>query len=331
MSTTIQIISINHKYTSAACRKSWTLDEVALKALGCQLDHLGVDGYVSLQTCNRVELVFTASSDRRMAVLEVWQDIVGGEELNTDQVKTYIGNTVTMRYLLKMATGMQSAIVGDDQILAQMKKAWEQARSRGSLSTLLERSYQAFMRYHKTICKDTDFKSHSVSLAYHAWRSIAESTGLKGKRILILGAGDMAAQVLKYAGKCSAGQILLANRTRSRAESLIGDRGFVVDYDSVATMDVDVVINCSPVGMCTIAAMSITPQRVVDLALATDIDTSIINHYLSLEALQQKIDRSYRRRLGSLPLVMRILEAATQEFATWSLAWQKRRRELVSS
>jgi glutamyl-tRNA reductase len=328
MSTTIQIISINHKYTSAACRKSWMLDDTQLTALGLELSALGVDGYVTLQTCNRVELVFTAPVDRRMAVMDVWQGIAGGDDLATDQVKTYIGNGVTMRYLLKMATGLQSAIVGDDQILAQMKKAWEAARSRGSLSTLLERSYQAFMRYHKTICKETDFKAHSVSLAYHAWRSIAEASSLKGKRVLILGAGDMAAQVLKYASKFNPGHLLLANRTRSRAEALIGDRGFVVDYDQVAAMAVDVVINCSPVGLAAVAGMTTPPSRVIDLALPSDVDGTLMPHYLSLEALQQKIDRSYRMRLGSLPRVMRILEAATDEFASWSYAWQQRRREM---
>lgn len=325
--TTIQIISINHQYTDSQTRQKWTLTSTEQTTLQARLEQLGVDGHVLLQTCNRVELIYTAESDKRRQILDLWQEIVGADPLQADAEKTYIGNTVSVRYLLKLATGLHSAVLGDDQILAQMKKSWEAARSAGTLSTLLERAYQAFMRYHKEICRETDFKNNSVSLAYHAWLKARNISPLSSQTVLIVGAGDMAKQVMKYAGKFAPKQLLLSNRTRSKAQEIAQANTQVIDYTDLHNAKADVVINCSSHSIERIAGMKQVPSLVIDLALQSENSLPEAWSAVSLEALQAHISRNYSMRMGSLPRVLRILEAAVDAYTAWVIGWQQRRQE----
>lgn len=326
---TVQIISIGHVYTTAAERQAYRLDEQQLASFRATLRVMGAVGSVMLQTCNRLELILEADADIRAEAAAAWSAIVSADPLPPDSIKTYYGNTPCMRYLLQLASGLKSAILGDDQIIHQMKKAWEEARSARHLSTLLERSYQAYMRYHKQVCRETDFKSHSISLAYHTWRTIQQRVhNLHDKKVLIVGAGDMARQALKYVAKFKPQSVYLCNRTYAKAEAIAPSSTVLLPYDEIDTVQADIIINCSPVGMSYIAeAITAMPAVIADLALPTSYELKAASEVIELEQLQKDISMHHHHRMGSLPKVMRLLEEHVAEYTVWVLAWEQRRAE----
>jgi len=166
------IISANHLSTSAQERLLLKLSDTQWDQLSTHmLQGLQVSGYVHLQTCNRIEIIYEHHTDVSDDIIGTWLSLIDHKEIAEQHFDVCSGTDDCINYLLRLSLGFQSAIYGDDQILQQLKTAFEAARSDQRLSSLLERSYQSMMRTHKQVCRETDYKSQTVSLAYQALKA----------------------------------------------------------------------------------------------------------------------------------------------------------------
>lgn len=326
----LQIISVSHHHTTATQRIQLGMDQGRWQQLLTYIKYeLHAEGVVRLATCNRIEIYCEASTDIRQQVADRWLALAGDIDTITTQVfKTYLGSAIAVRYLLQLSIGMKSAIYGDDQILSQLKKSFEQSRAAGQLSTLLERAYQTVMRFHKQICRETAFKSQTVSLAYQALKSLTThygKTDLATKSVLIIGAGDMAAQVVKYQSKFRFGSIAIANRTARKATTLVHGKAIaVVDYAALAGQHYDIVISCTDQGH-SIASHLVGLHYYIDLSIASATYSSIGHTSLMLESIQQLIDRQNQKRMSCIGVVKRYLGDHVQVFTEWLVKWESRR------
>lgn len=327
----IQIISINHQTHDSDERVLLNLTEEGWKQLFSFLKfNLGVQGYVHLMTCNRVELFYESEDDHNERIVEKWLSLVEGTSRVSDsQFQLFSGHEECIDHLLQLSVGFKSAIYGDDQILSQLKKAFETARESRLLSTLLERAYQTTMRFHKQICKETDFKSHTVSLAYQALKSIRNkfgSAGLKNKNVLIIGSGDMAAQVVKYCSKFSFGSVSISNRTESKARKLVGKSYIqVIPYSKLEANQYEIIISCTDQGFEVINDWA-NIDYFIDLSLYSFQHKHIPVAHILLQQLQELINRQNSARMESVEQVNQILTDKSKEYSLFYNKWKQREK-----
>ena len=328
----IQIVSINHTKANSDLRIRFDLTEDMWNQYISFLKHqLGAEGVVLLRTCNRLELYIDASEDVRSEAIEQWKMLSETTSISTKNVfESIVGFAPCINHLLQLSAGFKSAIYGDDQILNQLKKAFEEARDRKTMSTLLERSYQSIMQYHKRICKETDFRSHTVSLAYQALKSARLKIGrdnLSTKRVMIIGAGDMAAQVVKYIPKFNYGSVAITNRTIEKAERLVKGREIsVIPLSEFGGGNYDVIISCIDQGFDLISNWS-QVEYYIDLSLhSVQLEDVSVPHIL-LGDLQTLINERNSDRLVSVDKVNDILVEKSDEFVQWCANWSKRQMD----
>lgn len=331
----LQIISVSHHHTTATQRIQLGMDQGRWQQLLTYIKYeLHAEGVVRLATCNRIEIYCEASTDIRQQVADRWLALAGDIDTITTQVfKTYLGSAIAVRYLLQLSIGMKSAIYGDDQILSQLKKSFEQSRAAGQLSTLLERAYQTVMRFHKQICRETAFKSQTVSLAYQALKSLTThygKTDLASKTVLIIGAGDMAAQVVKYQSKFKFRAVTITNRTVAKAHVLVEGKSITVaDYQKVNSTRYDIIISCTDQGRILVDTMG-PPEFYIDLSIASATHEPLGEHSIRLETIQQKIDTQNQTRMACIGVVKRYLGVHVEEFAQWLVKWEARQAEILA-
>ena len=212
----LQILSIDHKSHSTSERQAFALNPDQYDELSSYIQYvLGVHGHVYLSTCNRIEIYYDAEEDLRELIIEKWKYLAQINDENLQNpITTYLGSESCINHILQLCIGTKSAIVGDDQILSQLKKAFELARTNGTMSTLLERAYQTVM-----------------------------------KLVLIIGAGAMAAQVVKYLPKFQFSSVSITNRTEEKAQKLVKEKNIeVVNYANIDSSEYDIVISCTDQG-----------------------------------------------------------------------------------
>jgi len=325
----LYIISINHQTHCAEERIQFDLSEEGWAELSAYLKYnLCVDGYVLLRTCNRLELYYESDQNRNKSIMDKWSSLIRNAIISDiDKVETYSDYHASIEHLLHLSTGFKSAIFGDDQILSQLKKAFEEARANKTLSTLLERAYQSIMRSHKQICRNPDFKSQTISLAYQALKSARFRFGtenLKNKNVLIIGAGDMAAQVVKYLPKFKFKGVSITNRTQSKAEKLAAHSSLqILPYDEFRIEQFDIVISCTDQGFGLVSDWSLV-EYYIDLSLHSAHLSDVPVSHILLKELQELINERNNIRMKSVDRVHEILGHIATEYEKWCVDWSER-------
>jgi glutamyl-tRNA reductase len=329
----LQLLSIDHTSHSATERQAYALNPEEYDELSSYINHvLGVNGHVYLSTCNRIEIYYDAEEDHRDLIIKKWQSLSKTSDINFQKpISSYLGSDVCINHILQLSIGAKSAILGDDQILCQLKKAFESARTNGSMSTLLERAYQTLMRFHKRVCRDTVYRKVTVSLAYHSLKSIYQNISkneLKTKSVLIIGAGDMAAQIVKYLPKFQFESVSITNRTELKARRLINGKNInFLDYSSVDANEYDIIISCTDQGY----GMIMNPSKLdfyIDLSLASSNIENLSCPGILLEELQNYITAQSTARLESLSEVSLIMAKYKEDYLAWLKHWSSRREKL---
>jgi len=333
---TLQIISVNHQSHSKEARAKLQLCKADSKRLTTYIRYqLQAEGVVVLSTCNRMEIYLECDRDVRMKVVDKWMLLANQDSQQyRDNFKTHYGTEIVVRYILQLSVGLKSAIYGDDQILTQIKKAFEESRSQAQLSTLLERAYQILMRYHKAVCNSTDFRSQSISLAYHSLKQMVHDLGRDKARdmaVLIIGAGDMAQQVVKYISKFEFGQVSLTNRSVDKAIDLAaGTPIHVAHYGYGLAKTYDIIISCTDFGHERVGDFS-DLQYYLDLSLWSMTADEVDCRHRFLSELQQGVDQSSGRRLSAMPVIKRLLGEHVATFAEWHQGWVARRATIIEA
>jgi glutamyl-tRNA reductase len=184
------------------------------EAVASLLDCEGVREAFVLQTCNRVEAY--AVTDERAAGRHALSGFVG--TLPSDVVRE-MEHEESLRHLLRVAAGLESLVLGEDQILGQVRDAYEDARAVDGIGPLLENGVTKAIRVGERARTETAINEGVVSLASAAVKLAAETRGLENATAAVVGAGEMGTLAAKrLAGRVD--ELVLANRTRTRAETL---------------------------------------------------------------------------------------------------------------
>lgn len=249
---------------------------------------LAVQEVAILSTCNRTELYCNTGTVDQAPLLRWIADYHRLDLRRLESASYAYQHEAAVRHVMRVAAGLDSMVLGEPQILGQVKDAWEQARNAGTLGPELERLSQHTLNVAKRIRTDTDIGRHPVSVAYAAV-SLAQQifSNLKHSHALLVGAGETVELVAEHLRQAGVASMTIANRTISRARDLAARFG----ADSVLLSDLprvlpsaDIVIASTaadlPVlgkGMVetAIRARKRKPMLLVDIAVPRDIESQV--------------------------------------------------------
>ena len=262
-----------------------------------------------LATCNRVE-VLARVTDGEQAVEGLREFIYRQGNLEREELGRCLyvyRDREAVRHLFRVASSLDSMVMGEPQILGQLKEAYRQAVDNRATTVLLNRLLHHAFRVAKRVRTETGIAGNAVSVSYAAVELAKKIFGdLKGKKILIIGAGEMSELAVRHLIRQGAGHILIANRTYERAKELAETlQGTPLAFDRIpeALPEIDIVIaSTGAPGYVVSAEMVASALRrrrnrllfLIDIAVPRDIDPAagdIENVYLyNIDHLQDVVD-----------------------------------------
>ncbi|MBK5190658.1 MAG: glutamyl-tRNA reductase [Methanosarcinales archaeon] len=283
-----------------------------------------VSGYAIIKTCNRVEAYITSEYPR-----EVLEDVA--KRLKLEKSGIFVGKDA-VEHLMRVSCGLEAMIVGEDQILGQIKKCHRDSRKEGAIDSLLDMAFERAIKAAKRARSETKINEGSVSIGSAAVE-LADmiSGGLDGKSIVVIGAGDMGTLVAKALSKKSLKAMFIANRTYTKARRLAGE----LCCEVVKLDDKEKYLSACDIAICTTSAphyildfklmARVMEHRrtdnellIIDIANPKDVEERVgelkgIELY-DLDSLYEISEENLKRRLSEVSKVERIIEEELEIF-----------------
>lgn len=287
----IVVIGLNHRSTPLDLLERMTISDAALpKALHNLISRGDVSEAVVLSTCNRTEIYAVAErfhgayQDIRDFLAEV--AFLAPEDFS-DHLYTHY-DAPAVAHLFAVASGLDSAVLGESEILGQVKVAWDRSREEGAAGPGLNLLFRHALEAGKRARTNTGIARSITSVSQAAVALAADRLGaLAGRRVLVLGAGDMGEAMVLGLAKAGVADIAIANRTAERATELaarVGGRAVRIHDLVSAVAEVDVLLSstgaASPLLEVddvreVLAKRSGAPLLIVDVAVPRDVDPAV--------------------------------------------------------
>ncbi len=322
MEPPLEVVGISHKTAPIGVRE-------CVAVSGARLGHLlaaladEADEVVAISTCNRTEVYLVRP---RRDALEIYRDHLGRY---TDYAYRRRGRAA-LEHLFRVAAGLDSLVVGEAQILGQVKSGLFAARKAGTTGPVSEKALQTAIAAGKRARAETAIGRGATSVAYAAVDLARAVFGdLGGLRALVLGAGEMAERVLEHLAHYGAADVWVLNRTLENAEALArryGGRACGMEHVAEALAHADIVIASAAAPhhvvreerVREVLARRDAPLFLIDIALPRNVDPEIARlpgaYLYNLDDLETVAEKNRAARAGELPRVERILE---DEIAGW--------------
>jgi len=334
----IVLLGMNHKTAPVAVREQLA---VACKAdfnplnLLPHLEH--VDELVFLSTCNRVEFLFTCTNLKAglKEITALLRTHVGiGSSTSIDSYLYAYEELDAVRHLFMVASSLDSMVLGEPQILGQLKAAYRESVEYRTVKTVLNRLLHKAFSVAKRVRTETCIGSCAVSVSYAAVELARKIFGeLRDKRVLLIGAGEMAELAAEHFLAQGVRHMIVANRTLERAMDLANRfRAETVPFDRFfdALKNVDIVLSSTGAQEPIICYKDIKPRMrerrnrplfFIDIAVPRDIDPKINeldNVYLyDIDDLQGVIDLNRDERRTQAQMAQHIVDEETIKFQKW--------------
>lgn len=334
--THLLLVGMNHRTASLEAREALAFTRDERLALARELAGAGAVEALVLTTCNRTEFyvvaadVDSADDGVRRAVHRL-----RGQDLLAPGPRRYgLVDAAAARHLIRVASGLDSMVLGDVQILGQVKEAIAVAREAGTAGPLLDRLFDRALRAGKRARAETAVSGGVVSVASAAVELLKETLGpLATRRVLVVGAGETARLVARHLAWADPPSIVVANRTPASAEHVakaVG--GHVMPLAEVGARlgEFDAVISATRAPRFVVTADEVREAMsggagrrlvIVDLAVPRDVEPSagevpgVTLH--AIDAIQRVVDRTLTRRQAEVPRVERLVDDELTEFESW--------------
>lgn len=322
------IIGINHHCANAAIRDRVAFDESSARQFQAKLASVGVRQSLVLSTCNRCEVAFFGGD----GVSAVVERAFLGWFPDVAQVGCFerrIGDDALV-YLFRIAAGLESMILGEYQILGQVKSAYALSLAAGFVGKEMDRVLRSAISCAKAVKTALDIGAVPPSVCQAGVAYIRDTFGIADKRVFVIGSGRTGTLAAKLARKYGAREIVVCNRSRERAQRLIDEVGAkVVDYSerylTIADSDVVISATASPHMVVRADLVKLSGDVVfLDLASPRDVDPAVADNPLakliSIDGIGELAagDRAERERLSAsgMKLIVKAVAVTSAWLAT---------------
>jgi glutamyl-tRNA reductase len=335
-------LGLNHQTAPLALREKVALDAGSLPpALAALCAVEGVEEAALLSTCNRTEIYAQVAEGGEVGLtqwLERYHGLAAGA-LSSYLYRHADGDAV--RHLFRVATGLDSMILGEPQILGQVKEAWQAARDARSLHNPLDRLFQQTFAVAKRVRTDTRVGAHPVSVAFAAVRLARQVFAqLDQASVLLIGAGDTIELAARHLADAKVKRLLVANRTLEHAQTLAGRHGGVAlplselgrhlpeaDIVITATASRDPILEKLHVATA-LKARKHRPMFLLDLAVPRDIAANVAElsdvYLYTVDDLEQVIEDNRASRREAAQQAEAIIDLQVEHYLAW---WQAQGRQ----
>ena len=331
------VVGMNHRTASLADREALALAPEATRAvLADTLQRDPIREALVISTCNRTEFYLAADDpDGAATGLRASVKRIKGRDLLSPGPSIYrFDGTAAIRHAFRVACGLDSMVLGEAQILSQLKDAYTLARDAGAAGATLDRLFESAFRAGKRARAETSIGAGVVSIASAACELARQGLQtLDTLRVVVVGAGETSRLAAKHLAHHCPGGVTIVNRTWSRAEALALELGITATpladlTNAMASADLVVTATAAPTAVIGVedvrSAMAARPDRpllLIDLAVPRDVEpevaaiTGVTLH--SIDAIQTVVDRTLATRAGEVPRVEAIVDEEAAKYEAW--------------
>ncbi|MFO8084459.1 MAG: glutamyl-tRNA reductase [Desulfobacterales bacterium] len=333
----VVLIGINHRSAPVELRECLAFNEDdTFKTLVFFKNSQVIKETILFSTCNRVEMLMT-TSDPGKAIHEAKEYISDFKQMVLrqfeDSLYIYQGSNA-VRHIFKVASSLDSLIVGEPQILGQIKEAYRRALAQKTSGVILNRLLHKAFFVAKRVRHETGIGDHAVSISYAAIELAKKIFGsIENKTVLLIGAGEMAELAVEHLIRNRAGSIFVANRTFERALKLSRNfNGKAIKFEEIdSTLEfADIIISSTGASGFVILQEQVKkllrkrknkPLFFIDIAVPRDIDPGINrlnNAYVyDIDDLKGVIEENIEDRKREAVKAQRIIDEAVIKFQQW--------------
>jgi glutamyl-tRNA reductase len=324
----LSITGINHLSAPVEVREKLAFDPGHLPDFLAELNaEPGLHETMILSTCNRVEIAVIAddSCDPHSSVTDF---LARARKVDRQWIRQYLyhhSDRAAIRHLFRVAASLDSMVVGEPQILGQLKAAYDAAKSVGSVSGYLESILTRAFSVAKRVRTETEIGQSAVSVSYAAVELARQIFGsLAGKRAILVGAGKMSELAARHLQRSGVSEILVTNRSPQRAQQMAAMfSGRVVDYtqfvNALPEVDVLIALSGAPHYILhkeemkrVIGARRNRPMFLIDMAVPRNIEPSVNeldNVFLyDIDDLQKAVEQNRQGRQQEAVAAERIVD-----------------------
>ncbi|MGS2762549.1 glutamyl-tRNA reductase [Sinomicrobium sp. M5D2P9] len=321
------VVGLSYKKADAEIRGKFSLNEEKKTVLLQQAKEEDLDEVLVISTCNRTEIYGFAQHPFQL--IKLLCDNSNGSVEEFQQVAYVCKGNDAITHMYRVGTGLDSQILGDFEIIAQIKKSFVLSRKHGTANAFLERLCNSVIQASKRIKNETDLSSGATSVSFASVQYILNHVkNVSEKNILLFGTGKIGRNtcenLIKHTGN---DHITLINRTKGKAEKIAGKFNLSVKDLSELSSEIekcDVLIVATGAESPTVSADLIPNGKemlILDLSVPKNVDSSIadISHVtlVHLDHLSQMTDKTLERRKSFVPRAEVIIDEVKDEFTEW--------------
>ncbi|WP_409417765.1 glutamyl-tRNA reductase [Flavobacterium sp. PS2] len=321
-------VGLSYKKADAAIRGKFSLDADGKTHLLEQAKNEGIESLIVTSTCNRTEIYGFAEHPFQLIKL-ICENSNGSIE-EFQKVGFVYKNQEAINHLFRVGTGLDSQILGDFEIIAQIKTSFTQSKAFGLANTFIERLVNAVIQASKKIKNETEISSGATSVSFASVQYIIKNVeDIGNKNILLFGTGKIGRNTCENLVKHTKNEhITLINRTKDKAEKLAGKLNLIVkDYSELhlELQKADVVVVATGAQNPTVdkAILNLKkPLLILDLSIPKNVNENVEElegvTLIHMDYLSQLTDETLENRKKHIPAAEAIIEEIKEEFVTWT-------------
>lgn len=325
--TTFYALGLSYKKADATVRGKFSLDAKAQSDLLAQAKTEGVESLIVISTCNRTEIYGFANHPYELIKL-ICENSKGSVEEFHEAAYIY-KNQQAISHMFRVGTGLDSQILGDFEIVSQIKIAFNNSKVQGLINTFLDRLINYVIQASKKIKTDTEISSGAASVSFASVQYIIRNVeDIVNKNIVLFGTGKIGRNTCENLVKHTKNShITLINRTKRKAEVLAGKLNVTVKDLAILEQEIqraDVLVVATGAQNPTINKKMLNlkkPLLILDLSIPRNVNPDVEQisgvSLVHLDYLSQITDDTLERRKHHIPAAEAIIEDMKLEFNTW--------------
>jgi glutamyl-tRNA reductase len=337
---TLLALGINHKTAPVALREkvAFTPDSL-VEALASLKKLEGVDESVIVSTCNRTELYVNTQDESGQKLLQWLSDFHHLDVQEISNNSYVLTQDEAVKHIMRVASGLDSLILGEPQILGQVKQAFGDAKHSGMINSEFDKLFQHTFSVAKRVRSETDIGANAVSVAYAAVQLAKHIFAELPKRsVLLVGAGETIELVAQHLKEQGVSKIAVANRTVARAEALaetLGASVYTLSQVPEHLKDFDIVISSTASQLPLIGKGMVEkalkqrknmPMFLVDLAVPRDIESEVNDlgdaYLYTVDDLQHIVQKNLENREQAAIEAEKLIDKQAGDYMTWKQSQQ---------
>ncbi|NLK52931.1 MAG: glutamyl-tRNA reductase [Syntrophomonadaceae bacterium] len=336
----IVLVGLNHRTAPVEVRERLALSESAQQQTIHDLRNTpGIEGCIILSTCNRFE-IYCAVRELEPGIKAVNQFLANwltSAGISLEEVKKHFYCPTcheAVGHLFRVAAGLDSMVIGESQILGQVREAYELALAQGVTNGVLNTLFQQAISVGKRVRTETAIDRHAVSISYAAVELARQILGqLERHTVLVIGAGETAELTARHLVANGISSVLVSNRSYDRAVELARQfKGSAKRFEHLeeTLVDADIVISCTAACHYVLHAEAVQramqvrserPLLIIDIAVPRDVEPTVNDldgvHLFDIDDLQNVVDANFQERQLEAIKAERIVQDELMEFNNW--------------